>query len=292
MRSFLPDFSLVRKSSLAEALALLHTTGGSARPMAGGTDLMVLLASGKLGGGSYVDLWNLDELRGIQVEADQVTFGALTTYSEIEEHPVLSREFPMLRQAASETGGWAIQNRGTVGGNVANASPAADSPPALLAYDAELELVSVRGARWVPYATFHTGYKTTVLAKDELIARFRVPRVASRFELYRKVGPRKAQAISKVCFAGAATVDSGSVTAVRIALGGVAPVVTRCPKTEALVARDFAKADVVLRAIAALGTEIAPIDDVRSNAAYRRRVAENILRDFVSGLRRHVGLRS
>jgi len=291
VKSYLPDFSLVRKRSLREVTDLLAASSAT-RPIAGGTDLMVLLASGKLSGGAFVDLWNIDELRGIDVQPTSVTFGALTTYSELEEHPVVVREFGMLRQAASETGGWAIQNRGTLGGNIANASPAADSPPALLAYDAELELVSSKGARWVPYSAFHTGYKTTLLAKGELISKVRLPRVPGRFELYRKVGPRKAQAISKVCFAAAATVDSGAVSAVRIALGGVAPVVTRCPKTEAVVAREFAANDVLEHAIATLRLEIAPIDDIRSNARYRQRVAENILGDFLMGLRNHVGLRS
>src|SRR5439155_19084119 len=124
----------------------------------GGTDLMVLFEAGKLWHKRFVSIWGLPELRGIVATRDHLTLGALTTYTEVQRHPALRREFPLLAQAASETGGIATQNRGTLGGNIVNASPAADSPPALLVYDAELELISARGARWVPYSGFHTGY--------------------------------------------------------------------------------------------------------------------------------------
>ena len=137
--------------------------------------------------------------------------GALTTYTEIQKHPVLQAEFPLLCTAARETGSIATQNRGTLGGNIVNASPAADSPPALLVYDAEIELVSERGVRWLPYHGFHTGYKKMHIAPDELLRAVRLPRRAKPWtQYYRKVGTRKAQAISKVCFAGAALVESGT----------------------------------------------------------------------------------
>ncbi len=135
--------------------------------------------------------------------------------------------------AARETGGLAIQNRGTVGGNIANASPAADTPPALLAYGAEVELVSRAGTRWVAYEEFHTGYKQTLMRADELLARVRVRRPREgAVQRYRKVGTRRAQAISKVCFAGLAEVVDGSIADIRLALGSVAPTVLRCRKTE------------------------------------------------------------
>ena len=138
---------------------------------------------------------------------EHVTLGALTTYTEVQANPILREEFPMLCQAASETGGLAIQNRGTLGGNIANASPAADSPPALLAYDAAVELISSNAARWVPYVDFHTGYKQMIMRPDELLARIRLPRDSTEVHhYYRKVGTRKAQAISKVCFAATARI--------------------------------------------------------------------------------------
>ena len=151
MRAFIPSYQLVTPRSLSEALTIVASDGGDWKPFAGGTDLMVLLEAGKLPHKNYVNIWNLPELRGIAVTDDRVTLGALTTYTEIQNHEVLREEFPMLCQAAKETGGIAIQNRGTIGGNILNASPAADSPPALLAYDAELELVSKTGSRRIQF---------------------------------------------------------------------------------------------------------------------------------------------
>jgi CO/xanthine dehydrogenase FAD-binding subunit len=191
----------------------------------------------------------------------------------------------MLGQAARETGGIAIQNRGTVGGNIANASPAADTPPALLAYGAEVELVSVEGTRRVPYAEFHTGYKQTVMRDDELIAAVFIPRPREGARhFYRKVGTRRAQAISKVCFAALAEVEGETLKEVRVALGSVAPVVLRCLRTEGVLRGGRLDGEVLKGALEELGREVTPIDDVRSTARYRTRVAQNLLREFLSGL--------
>jgi CO/xanthine dehydrogenase FAD-binding subunit len=280
MRGDVGAFELLPAATLDVALALLAEQPGATRPIAGGTDLMVLLSAGKLLHRRFVDIFGLDELRGVEVTDDAVVCGALTTYAEVRAHAVLAAEFPMLARAARETGGWAIQNRGTLGGNVVNASPAADSPPALLAYDAELELRACSGARWVPYASFHTGYKQLILRPDELVTRIRLPRArgAKQLHVYRKVGPRRAQAISKVCLAARVdfAADGRAVTAARVALGGVAPTPVRVPDAEAALARGGGPDAAT--ALAALGRTIAPIDDVRSTAHYRRRVAENLLR--------------
>src|SRR5678809_764349 len=201
MRANVPAYQLISPSSLGEALQVLSREPGVWKPFAGGTDLMVLLEAGKLAHKQYLNIWSLDELRGIEVTESHVTLGALTTYTQVQANPVLQAEFPMLCQAASETGGLAIQNRATVGGNIINASPAADTPPALLAYDAEIELRSKDDSRWLPYQGFHTGYKQMLLRPDELLTRIRLPRNKSGWTHYfRKVGTRKAQAISKVCF--------------------------------------------------------------------------------------------
>ena len=141
------------------------------QPMAGATDLMVAFAAGRLCNPRFLNIWPLNELRGIRVEKEAITLGALTTYSDVLHHPELCSAFPLLVAAAAETGGIAIQNRGTLGGNIMNASPAADTPPALLAYDAEIELTSIHGSRWVPYCTFHTGYRQTMLVSGELLTR-------------------------------------------------------------------------------------------------------------------------
>ena len=286
MRAFIPNYELTTPASLAETLALLQSEPGVWKPFAGGTDLMVLLEAGKLPHRNYVNIWALKELRGIDVTNSHVTLGALTTYTDVQAHPVLQAEFPMLCQAASETGGLAIQNRGTLGGNIVNASPAADSPPALLAYDAEIELVSSEGSRWLPYQGFHTGYKQMLIAPNELLARIRMPRnTRGATHYYRKVGTRKAQAISKVCLAALATLGQDQIGEVRIALGSVAPIVVRCVQTEGALRGRKPDAETIKSACAALSREISPIDDIRSTAHYRLQVAKNLLTDFLLTLR-------
>jgi CO/xanthine dehydrogenase FAD-binding subunit len=279
MRGLVPEYELAATRTLPEALELV---AAGCRPLAGGTDLMALLEAGALAGRRFVDIRQLAELRGIEVAPGRVTLGALTTYTEVRRHAVLSEEFPLLAAAARETGGLATQNRGTLGGNIVNASPAADSPPALLAYEAELELVSTAGARRVPYRGFHTGYKQMDLAPGEILARIVLPRASAGWrQYYRKVGARRAQAISKVVFAGLLRVEAGAVTGARIALGSVAPTVVRCAAAEAALIGRPLDADTVGMARRALEAELRPIDDLRSTATYRRRVAGNLLEDFL-----------
>lgn len=282
MRAYLPAYELREAKSLDEALALMASEPGAWRPFAGGTDLMVLLESGALPRSQYVSIWNIPELRGIVADERAISIGALTTYTDVRREPLLEREFPLLGRAARETGGIAIQNRGTIGGNIANGSPAADTPPALLVYDAELELRSVRGARRTPYAEFHRGYKQMDLASDELIVRIILPRGREGWrEDYRKVGTRRAQAISKVCFAASAKAEAGVVADIRIAFGSVAPIPLRCTQTEAAVRGRAVDASVLSAVERTLIDEISPIDDIRSTAAYRRRVSANLLSDFL-----------
>jgi CO/xanthine dehydrogenase FAD-binding subunit len=282
MRAYVTAYQLISPASLGEALDVLARNKGAWQPFAGGTDLMVLLEAGKLQQRNYVNIWNLSELRGIEVTDSYVTLGALTTYTEIQDHETLRAEFPMLCQAASETGGLAIQNRGTIGGNIMNASPAADSPPALLAYDAELELVSVKGPRAIPYHSFHTGYKELDIRPEELLRAVRLPRVSQGSKhYYRKVGTRKAQAISKVCFAGLAWLNGDQIVDVRVALGSVAPIPIRCMKTENALRSQTINAATVTAGKSVLAAEITPIDDLRSTRDYRLRVSINLLEDFL-----------
>ena len=286
MRAFLPDYRLRQAATLDEAVGLLADQPGTWRPLAGGTDVMVQLAAGALAHRQYVSLWGIRELRRIDVDADIVTLGALTTFSDILRHDVLRSEFPLLGRAAADTGGIANQNRGTIGGNIANASPAADTPPALLVYDAQLELTSVRGRRAVSYERFHTGYKQMDLASGELITAVRLPRRRGWYQHYRKVGARRAQAISKVCLAAAALVESGRIADIRLALGSVAPTVVRAFGAEAILRGAAVGPEALERAGAALASELTPIDDVRSTAAYRRQVAVNMLGEFLEALPR------
>jgi CO/xanthine dehydrogenase FAD-binding subunit len=272
--------------NLQDALEILERERGAIQPFAGGTDLMVLFEAGRLTHKKFLSIWKLPELKGIATAPEHVTIRALTTYTEVQQHPVLQKEFPLLCKAARETGGVATQNRGTLGGNIVNASPAADSPPALLVYDAQLEIISSRGARWIPYHGFHAGYKKMDLRADELIRSIRLPRASQSWcQYYRKVGTRKAQAISKVCFAGRAMIDGGKIQEIRIAVGSVAPIVLRCVAAEKALHNQQVNESAISLAKAALGREIAPIDDIRSTAAYRLRVAQNCLEEFLLSLR-------
>lgn len=290
MRAYVPDYELRAPRTLADALDAMAHEPGVWRPFAGGTDLMVLFEAGTLAHKKFLSVWQLPELKGVEITDQHVTLGALTTYTDVQRHELLRREFPALVAAARETGGWAIQNRGTLGGNIANASPAADSPPALICYDAALELVSSAGARWVSYDEFHTGYKQTIMRADELISRVRLPRAPRDLKsYYRKVGTRRAQAISKVCLSAAARMVGGRVESVRIALGSVAPTVVRCARTEELLRGHTIDEDLIKAAREAIAQEIAPIDDIRSTANYRLRVAANLLEDFLSQMTNGAG---
>ena len=285
MRANISEYDLRVPVSLSEALSLLAREPETWQPFAGGTDLMVLLEAGKLSHKRFLSLAKLADFRGIEVTADSVTLGALTTYTDIRSHATLQIEFPLLCSAARETGGIATQNRGTLGGNIVNASPAADSPPALLVYDAEIELISTRAVRWLPYHGFHTGYKKMQLAPDELLRAIRLPRRAKPWrQHYRKVGTRQAQAISKVCFAGAALIEAGAIRDIRIALGSVAPVVLRAIQTENVLRGNKLTSSRIVAARETLAGEIAPIDDIRSTVRYRLRVSQNLLQEFLSQL--------
>src|SRR3984893_17292986 len=200
MRSNPSDYEMIAPGSLHAIVSLLAEEPGVWVPIAGGTDVMVQYAAGILPARKLVSIWNLPELRRIEVTAGEIRIGAGCTYTDIRKNEIVPREFPLLATAARWTGGIANQNRGTIGGNIVNASPAADSLPALLAYEAEMILVSIRGERRLPYVNFHTGYKKTLLTPDELIRAICLPRQYSGYFCHpRKVGARSAQAISKVC---------------------------------------------------------------------------------------------
>src|SRR5579859_415128 len=285
MRSDPSDYELVAPDSLAKVVSLLAEQPGAWLPIAGGTDIMVQYASGKLPPRKLVSLWNLPELRGIEVSQHQVTIGAGCTYTDLREHEMVQREFSLLADAAACTGGIANQNRGTLGGNIVNASPAADSLPALLVYEAELILVSARGERRIPYVDFHTGYKTTGLAADELVRAICLARSFADYISYsRKVGARNAQAISKVCVAALGKLVNGVVEDVRIAAGSVAPVPLRLRETERLLNGKQLNAGLISDARKIAVGEIHPIDDIRSTAAYRSAVVGNLVAEFLQSL--------
>jgi xanthine dehydrogenase small subunit len=302
MRAALSTLGVARPRDLAHALKLLHASLGAGRlvPLAGGTDLFVTLNSGLVPGRSFLDLWGLRELRGVREQGGRLVLGALTTFREIREHPLVRRRYPALAAAAAEIGAWQIQNRGTLGGNIANASPAGDSLPVLLALEAVVHARSVRGLREVPFTTLFRGYRDLALEPDELIAAVSLPdpdppsalRAGTRAgrgtppsrakQFFRKVGTRRAQSISKVVFAGLLRLGrDGRVDLARIALGSVAPVTLRAGRAEQALLGARPSAAAAAAARAALLEDIAPIDDIRSDRGYRRRVSENLLEQFL-----------
>ncbi len=285
MRSAVSQLALVRPRRLDDALAAMAAPNGAGRlvPIAGGTDLYVTLNAGAPAGTRYLDLWGLRELRGIRAGARSVTLGALTTFREIRDHAVLRRRLPSLVAAASEVGAWQIQNRATIAGNIANASPAGDSLPVLLAHDAVVHVRSTRGARAIPFDQLYTGYRALAMEPDELITAVEVPfPPAAAVSFFRKVGTRRAQSISKVVLSAVLARDArGIVKHVRLAFGSVAPVTLRARTTEAALLGGPLDVARVAAARSALDADIAPIDDIRSSEAYRRAVAANVLEQFL-----------
>jgi CO/xanthine dehydrogenase FAD-binding subunit len=264
---------LLEPRSLGDAVKMLRDEGPLV-PLAGCTDLYVALNFGTLRPMRFLNLWNLDALRGIDLRRTMLRIGALATYTDIIKSAAIRRRLPMLAAAAREVGGVQIQNRGTIGGNVANASPAGDTLPVLLAADAVVVLRSAAGTRRVPMTAFYTGYRQSVARHDELIVGFEIPPVRGR-QWFRKVGTRAAQAIAKIVVAGVWDRQP------RLAMGSVAPTPLRLTQTEHALGTgaSLAEAQEILQ------REIAPIDDLRSTAEYRRTVAANLLGQFQSEVR-------
>jgi CO/xanthine dehydrogenase FAD-binding subunit len=279
------EWQMKAPSSLAETLDIYAQKGEGWKLFAGGTDLMVEIHAGRSSHSRFLSLHKVRELRGIHVDKDFVTIGATTTYKDIVAHTIIGDEFPNLRDAARWTGAVAIQSRGTIGGNIGNASPAADSPPALICYDAEIELASARGRRWVSYSEFHTGYKTTAAASDEIITRVRLPRrQEKRVHHYRKVGPRKALAISKVSLAAVARLENGVVREMRVAFASLAPTVLNATNVRNMLLGHALSRSKIAEACQVFRESVKPIDDVRSTAEYRAAVATNLLEEFLESL--------
>ena len=264
--------------TLAEAYQLLAERGKGVRVIAGGTDLMVLMNARQLDARPFLDIWRVEELRGVGDEGEHLRVGALTTYTQLIRSPLVRRYAPALAAASRTVGAVQIQNRGTLGGNVVNASPAGDSLPVLAACDAELEIGSARGLRRVAFNAFYTGYRQTVLAADELLVAVRLPKLREgERDFFYKVGTRRAQAISKVVMAARAGVSGRVVASIGIGIGSVAPTVIRATQTEALLAGQALTPGLVKQAQETIAGEVSPITDLRSTAHYRRTVTGNVL---------------
>ena len=267
MKTALSELDVRVASSVENALTILRDEHRT--PIAGATDVYVALNFGTFTPRQFLDIWDLDELRAISVHDDRLVIGALTSYTSLIQSHLVADRVPMLVEASRLVGGVQIQNRGTLGGNIANGSPAADGVPVLSATDAVVVLRSLDGERRIPVNSFYTGYRSTVMRPDELIVAIEIPRVEGK-QWFRKVGTRQAQAISKIVMAAV----RGAAPA--IALGSVAPTIVRARMTEQALASGAS----IDEAAEILGNEITPIDDVRSTSDYRRRVSMNLLRRF------------
>jgi CO/xanthine dehydrogenase FAD-binding subunit len=268
MRTAISRLELLQPRSLQDALRMLRDEA-PLTPLAGATDLYVALNFGTLENTRFLNLWGLHPLRRVTLREDMLRIGALATYTALRRSRLVRRRLPILVSAAREVGGVQIQNRGTLGGNVANASPAGDTLPVLAVAEAIVVLRSADGERRVPFGEFYTGYRASVRRPDELIVAFEIPEIHGR-QWFRKVGTRAAQAISKVVMAAVRGPRP------RIALGSVAPTVIRLAHVEEALAGGASLDD----AVRLLDRDIQPIDDLRSTAAYRRDVAANLLRRF------------
>jgi CO/xanthine dehydrogenase FAD-binding subunit len=285
MRGNAKAHALIAPGSLEAVLTLMAEAPGHWTPIAGGTELMVAHAAGRLTAPKLVSLWGIPDLRTMHATPELLMIGACTTFRDLRMNQLVNVEFPLLAKAASWIGAIANQSRATVGGNLVNGSPAADSSPALLAYDAAIELVSVRGRRTVQYSEFHTGYKKSVLASDELVSSIHLPRRFIAHKQYlRKVGTRRAMAIAKVALGTTVLMESGYVREVRIGAASLAPFPTRLRRTEAVLLGQALAPEHIGAARQALLLEAQPIDDIRSTAEYRKQVAANLLEEFLGGL--------
>ncbi|MGA8742014.1 MAG: FAD binding domain-containing protein [Terracidiphilus sp.] len=287
MRGNAAAHELVAPASLPAVLDLLAAAPGQWTPIAGGTELMVAFAAGRLTASKLVNLWGISELRFIDSQPGHLALGGGTTFSDLRSNPIVASEFPLLDKSASWIGSIANQARATLGGNLVNGSPAADSSPALLVYEAEVELISVRGKRRMPYCEFHTGYKENAMTADELLYAVHLPRRFAHHRKYlRKVGTRRAMAISKVALGGTALMKDGAIEEIRIAAASLAPFPARLLKTESMLAGKAPTADVIDLARQSLLVEAQPIDDIRSTAQYRKAVGANLLEEFLITLNR------
>lgn len=283
------EIEVRRATRLKEALELMAEGAAEGKPwmpVAGGTDMMVWITQRRVVPERVIDIWSIDGIRGIEETEGSITLGSLTTYAEVRRSWEVADWCPPLVDASRWCGAAQIQSRGTLGGNIAGGSPAGDTLPVFSAFDAELTLVSTAGARVVKFADFYTGYRQNLLQDDELILRISIPKPAAGSVMaFHKVGTRRAQSISKVMlgFRGHLAED-GTVADVGISFGSVAPTVLRLTDTEAAVRGKVLDADTIEAAVKIAGTEVVPIDDVRSSATYRRRVSENLVRRYLKKL--------
>ena len=285
MKGYLPAFNMKSAKSLDGAYRDLANRNEYWQPFAGGTDLMVLFESGVLKEGNFLDISKISQLQNIASDKEKIVIGSLATFTDIQNHSEIVKLFPNLIAAAREIGGVAIQNRATIGGNIINASPAADSPPALMSYDAKLNIGSLTGIRQIAIKDFYLDYKKMNFAGNELLISIELPRPKEGSKhFYRKVGTRKAQAISKVVCAGLTERKGPVIHNLRYSVGSVGPKTILCTKTNSFLQGKVLDAKIIADAVGIFESEISPIDDIRSTCTYRMNVSKNIFQNFLENL--------
>ena len=273
----LSHFDYTSPPSLADCLAAMANPNAQIAPIAGGTNLVVDLRSGRAQPDSVINLWDLTDLAYIRQEGEQIAIGGRTTVTQLLKSELIAQTGQAITQAAELFASPLIRNRATVGGNLADASPAADLAPPLLALDAEVDLQSASGSRTVPLSEFFVGPRQTVRQPNELITEVRYP-ISSGSTQFIKLGQRLEDAISVVSVALSIEMDGNSCQSVRIGLGAVAPTPKRATNAEAILAGNVLTAELVQAAAeAAANQDASPIDDVRASAEYRRWMVEALV---------------
>ncbi|MFH1038513.1 MAG: xanthine dehydrogenase family protein subunit M [PVC group bacterium] len=271
-------FDYLRAGSVEEALELLRENDGDCRVLAGGTDLLVMIQEKLVSPRAVLDISGLEELKGIEESGGRIRVGALASHARIAGSAVLEKKAAPLVQSCAEVGSPQIRALGTIGGNLVMASPSGDAIPALFVLGASVILKSSRGERAVPIEEFFTGVKRSVRRPDELLTAVVFPAPApSDRGFFKKLGQRKALAISKVSTAALLSFRGGGVEKIRVALGAVAPTVIRAPRTESFLAGHKLTADPIEEAARICAEESRAITDLRSSAVYRNRMAGLLL---------------
>ncbi len=282
MKAYVPNYNLICPTNLNQALNILSEK--KVKLFAGGTDLMVLFETGKLTEGEYLSLHAISELKGISENNNEILIGSLTTYNEIKESLIIQNNFPLLISAAKVTGAIAIQNRGTIGGNIANASPAADTPPALLCYEAKITVKNKKEERKIDLSKFYLDYKKLDLAPNEIITCIHLPKKkieGNEYSFYHKVGTREGQAISKVCFSLRVIIKNKIINYFKLGLGSVSPTTILAIQTEKLMAGEMLTKVLIKKAQNEILKDISPIDDIRSSAKYRKKITQNLIGHYL-----------
>ena len=277
-------FQLDIPTDLNGALAALANGGGeTVLPIAGGTNLIVDIRAKRERPDRMVGLGEVDELLGMEFGPERISIGGRTTVSDLLRSPEIAREAPSLIEAARLFGGLMVRNTGTVAGNIASGSPAADLVPPLLVLDAELELASVADTRTLALDDYYLGYKQDARRPDELITRISWPHLPENsINTFYKLARRKGDAITVTGVAVALSVAEGTCTRARIALASVAPVVRRVKEAEAVLESRTLTPALIDEAAEAAAETCTPIDDVRASAGYRRHTVEALTRRLVT----------